>query len=218
MWRHCGWPFLLVFLIAGNTGCNIVGAIAVMTAPPQMQDAEVEIAQGRLGIFIEYARPSEENPVFTRAFRERLVEVFREQEVNTRIVPEREILELRQKNADFRRWSLPKVGRELNVEQLLYIRIERLNLHTSPANPLLEPVVEMRMKLIDPHVPGRGARLWPPAEEREGRLIRRARQIREASDPLVLDAEASKLGRDAAWLAAKPFYRYDLEEKDDWEP
>ncbi|MCK4341151.1 MAG: hypothetical protein KAY37_05435, partial [Phycisphaerae bacterium] len=155
------WGIVLVGLFFFLPGCNIIGAIAYMTAPPQMKDAEIELTTGRLVLFIEYANSSEENPVFTRAFRERLIEIFREQEVNDQIVPPEEILRLRQVKADFSRWSLQKIGRELDAEQVLYVRIERLRMQASADALLLTPEVRLQMKVIAPRASPREARLWP---------------------------------------------------------
>lgn len=209
---------LLLGLIAGSLGCNIVGATVLMMHPPVMQDAEVELTEGRLAIFIEYAQPRQENAVFTQTFYDRLVEILREQEVAAQVVPLQEVLRLRQKHPDFRQWSLQRVGRKLDADQILYVRVERLSLRSAPGQPLLEPVAELRMKLIDPRAIATPARLWPPRNEPEGRAIHRARQTREAADSVLLDAETVKLAKDAAWLAAKPFYKWDTEKKDPWEP
>lgn len=198
-------------------GCNIVGPALILTAPPQMKAAEVKVTDKRLALVIEYARPAEENPVFTGAFCQRLVEVFRDKRVNQSVVPQAELLRLRRDNVDFREWSLQKIGRALNAEQVLYVRIDRLRLCERQGGLLLAPEVRMHLKLIAPWERSENVRLWPPREEREGRLIQRGRPMQEAVDTVAVDEEAAKLGRDAAWLAAKPFYKYDLEEKDPWE-
>ncbi len=200
-------------------GCNIVGSAVYMLHPPVMNEREVELASGRLAIFVEYARAQDENPVFTRTFHERLTEILREYEINDRVIPAEEILRLRQANPDFQRWSVQRVGRELDAEQVLYVQIRELNLRSTPTNPLLEPVVHMRTMVIDPNVLPRAARLWPDrSKEMYGREVSRARQIREAADDILVDSETRKLAREAAWMVAKPLIPYDTEEKDPWEP
>lgn len=213
-------PMLMAIALVGPLlcGCNIVGPLLVLTAPPQIQPAEVELTKSRLALVIEYASAGEESPVFTEAFRQRLTEVLREKQINERVIPRAEVLALRRDHADYPKWSIQKVGQALNAEQVLYVRVERLALRAAPEDPVLAPEVRLRMKLIAPWQTGRAARLWPPSAEREGREIYRARPMREAGDAFVLDEELAKLGREAAWLAAKPFYKVDLEEKDSWEP
>lgn len=201
-----------------SMGCNIVGAAVVMLHPPLMQDAEIELTDGRLAIFVEYAQPRHENPVFTQTFYDRFAEILRERELEAEVVPLSDVFRMRQANPDFGQWSVQRIGRKLDADQVLYVRVERLSLRNQPGQPLLEPIAELRMKLIDPRAIATPARLWPPKGEPEGRVIHRARQTREAADTVLLDAETVKLARDTAWLAAKPFYRWDTEKKDPWEP
>jgi hypothetical protein len=76
----------------------------------------------------------------------------------------------------------------------------------------------MRLRLIDPHVSPDKAQAWPGPQERDGREVSRARQHREVPDAIGVDEEAAKLGKDAAYLVAAPFYDVDLEKKTPWEP
>jgi len=213
------WPHLfgLAAILSLVAGCNIIGALLYLTAPPQMQDAEIEVTKQRLAVIVDYAHPDEEHPVFTRAFRDRLVELLREKEVNDLVIPQSEVLRLKRDKPEFRTWSVQQIGRELHAEQVLYVFVEKLQMRDRADSPLLMPQVSLRMKLIAPWEKGENTRLWPPRAERKGREIKRGRPTREATDAMMLDSEASKLGRDAAWLAAKPFYKFDLEEKDPWE-
>lgn len=208
----------LCVLAALTGGCNIVGPVLYLTAPRQIRKAEFTLTEGRLAVLVEYARPADENPIFNRAFRDRLAELFREKKIAAQVVPEEELLRLRQMEPDFKRWSLQKIARAVNADQLLYVRIDQLRLQDRSDAPLLTPEVLLHLKVIDPgDAPGH-ARLWPPAEERAGREIRRGRQVRESSDAVLLDSESSKLGREAAFLAAMPFYDVDTEEPIPWEP
>jgi len=198
-------------------GCNIVGAFTYLLAPPQIQKAEFTLTRGRLAILIEPARPEDENPVFTQALYDKLVEIFREKKVNDQVVPLKDVQRLRQVNPDFDRWPMQRIAQALNAQQLLYIRVERLALRSAGQRPVLEPSVELRVKVIDASASPREARVWPKGEEL-GRTIQRGRPMREATDATAVDAEAAKLGKDAARLVARCFHDVDLEEKDEWEP
>lgn len=215
-WQRIGIGLAALGLALGVAGCNIVGAAVLMLHPPIMQEPEIELTKNRLVVLIEYARPSDAHPIFTQTFRDRLTEVFHDKKVNDKIVPVEEIQDLKNDHTDFAKWSLQRIARELDAEQLLYVRVERLSMSTTDGYPLLQPGVELRLKVVGRDAPVDHPRLWP--EEREGRLIQRARPTREAADTLVVDSEAEKLAKDAAWLAAKPFYKFDTEEKDPWEP
>lgn len=205
-------------LLPAVAGCNIVAAIAYFFGPPQIQWAEFRLTDGRLAVLVETARPEQDNPVFRQAFSDKLAEIFRDQRVKAQLVPQEEIFRLRQQDPDFSRWSVQKVGRRLNAKYVLYVRIEDLLLRESPGSPVLAPAVRMRLRLVDPHAPPDKAQLWPGPHERDGRQVARGRQHREATDAQAVDEEAAKLGKDAAYLVAAPFYDVDLEKKTPWEP
>lgn len=204
--------------LLGVPGCNIVSAAAYFLSPPRVQQAEFKLTEGRLAVLVEPARPEEDNPVFTQALCEKLAEIFRDHKVKAQLIPQDEVMKLRHQNRDFAKWSLQKVGRRLNAQQVLYIRIDRLQMRDEPTAPVLHAAVRMRLKVIDPAAPSETARLWPGSSEPEGRLTERARPVTETGDVVAEDAEATKLGRDAAWMVAMPFYDVDLEKKTPWEP
>jgi hypothetical protein len=208
----------LLGLLVCAAGCKYVSAFTYFFGPPQVQKAEYKLTDGRLAVLLEPAHPEENNPVFTQALCEKLAEIFREHNVKAQLVPQEDILRLRQQNPDFAKWSLQKTGQRLDAKQVLYARIERLQLREDPDAPIMQPLVRMRLKLIDPSAPADAARLWPPRDEREGREVERARPACELGDGMAQDIEAAKLGKDAAWLLAMPFYDVDLERKTPWEP
>lgn len=202
-----GAPLLMLL-----TGCKLVAAIGILGAPRQIQKAEYKLTNQRLAVLIETAVPGQDNPVFAQALHDKLVEIFREEDINQRIVPRREMLELRRDHPDFTRWSLQRIGRELNAQQVLYVRIEHLQIRAAPDHPLLEPRVRARLKVIAVNELGDQARLWPPAAERDGRAVEWQRQPREAESAMTVDTEAAKLAREFAWRVAEPFYDVDLED------
>lgn len=205
----------VIVLVAG---CNIVGALVVMLAPPQIQKAEFQLTRERLAVLIDMARPEEENVVFRQGLHDKLVEIFNENNVKTQIIPQEELQRLRQQNPDFKDWDIRKIGRRLNAKQVLWVRVDRLQLRETPGSPLLTPVAQLRLKVIGAEDAATGgARLWPGSSEPDGRTVQRARPAQEASSPMAIDAEARKLGKDAAWLVAMPFYDVDLEVKTPWE-
>ena len=206
------------FLLLGLSGCNLVAAVGILTAPPQIKKAEYRLAPGRLAVLIETARPEEDHPVFAQAFHDRLVDEFRQHKIRAQVVSRDEVQRARQENPDFARWSVQRVGRWLLADQVLYVRIESLQLYEAPGSPLLAPRVQMRVRVIGVNEPEETARLWPGPEEPGGRLMQRTRQPKEAIDSVLIDAEAAKLGREAAFLVAMPFRDVDLEQKPPWEP
>lgn len=210
-----------IVLLLGSpwlSGCNVVSAIAYFFGPPQIQRAEFKLTSGRLAVLVEMVRPEEDNPVFVQALHDKLAEIFRDRGIKAQLIPLEDIARLRQQSPDFGQWSLQKLGRRLNAQQVLYVRVERLQIREAPGSPVLVPVADLRLKLIDPNAPPEAARLWPGRQEHQGREVQRARPAREATDGVAIDSEAAKLGKDAAWLVAMPFYDVDLEQKTPWEP
>ncbi len=202
----------------GLVGCQPLGSLFLLFGPRRIQKAEYKLTPDRLAVFVETARRDEDNPIFTRALHEKLVEIFRERKVKTHVVPLEEIYRLRQENADFARWSVPRIGRAVSAQQVLYIRVDRLQLRDAPDSPLLSPAAKCHLKVfaVDEH--SEDPLLWPPATERDGREFSCERHSQEAADASIIDSEAAKLGKDLAQWIAQPFYDVDLEETTPKEP
>jgi hypothetical protein len=205
-------------LLSAVAGCNIVSAMAYFFGPQQIQKAEFKLTDGRLALFVDWTQPEQDNPVFTQALHDKLVEIFRDHNVKAQLIPQEEIYRLRQQDPDFIKWSIQKVGQRVNARQVLYVRVDDLQLREAPDSPVMLPAVRMRLRVVDPQAPKDKAQLWPTAQERRGREAARARQHREFTDPLAVDEETRKLGKDAAYIVAAPFYDVDLEQRTPWEP
>lgn len=205
-----------LLVLCTSTGCNILGPAAYYLGPRRIQKAEFKLTEGRLAVVIEAVRPEQDNPVFNQALFDKLAEIFREQKIESALVSHREVLELRQAHPDFEKWSLQRIGRELRAEQVLYLRIENLQLRETPDHPLVTPEISLCSKVVGVHAPTPHARLWP--EEAEGRAISCKRPSKEATDTEVVDTEAWKLAHDTAHLVSHPFFDVDLEERTPREP
>jgi hypothetical protein len=206
----------LLVLVCSAAGCNVLGPAAYYLGPPRIQKAEFKLTEGRLAVVIESTHPDQDNPVFNQALFDKLSEILRERKVKSEFVPHRQVLKLRQTHRDFAKWSLQHVGRELRAQQVLYLRIDTLQLRETPDHPVISPEVTLRSKVIDVCAPHAHARLWP--EEAEGRQITCTRPAAEAIDPRAIDTEAWKLAHDAAYLVAEPFIDVDLEDRPTTEP
>ncbi|MBK9127486.1 MAG: hypothetical protein IPM13_06760 [Phycisphaerales bacterium] len=218
-WPRAAATLGLAALALALAGCNIFGPLLFFLSPPQIDKAEYRFApKSRIAIFIEFAEPSQENPVFRKALHEKLEQIFQRRKVGGTVVPLDEVQRLRQRNPDFEGWGLQRVCRELKADALIYLQVENLNVRTTPQYPIIEPSASIRMKVISADEPSASARVWPGSAEREGRLVQRARAFREATSPVTVDAEARKLGVDLAYLCAMPFYDVDREEPVPWEP
>jgi hypothetical protein len=213
-----GWKLAAagLLVLCTSTGCNILGPAAYYLGPRRIQKAEFKLTEGRLAVVIEAVQPEQDSPVFNQALFDKLAEIFHKQKIKSELVPQGEVLALRRAHADFAKWSLQRIGRELRAEQVLYLRIENLQLRETPEHPLVTPEISLRSKVVGVHAPAPHARLWP--EEAEGRAIACKRPSKEATDTELIDSEAWKLAHDTAHLVSYPFFDVDLEERTPREP
>lgn len=209
-------PALLACLALA--GCRLMGATAYYLGPPHVQKAEYRLAPGRLAVLIEPVRAQDENPLFVQALHDALVREFREHASPTPIVPFSEVLTLRRDRPDSRHWSLQRVGRELDAVQVLYVQIDRLELGDWRTQPVVEPAVELRCRVIDTHAAPSAARAWPPEGESDGRRFVCTRPAEEVADAAAWDTLTMRLARDAARAIVEPFFDIDLEQRRAREP
>ena len=202
---------LLVLLLGGTSGCQLFATLAYLMGPTRYQEPLYEFQAERVAIFIDGIPGRPDHPEFRRQLHAELEEVLIENEAARSVVPYEENLGVRSTNPDFYRWSIQRVGRELGAGEVIYIRIESFQLREAPGHPVLAPEVEARVKVIATDARPNQARVWP--DERIGFLVKCNRQVKEARNMQVLDAEARKLGIDLARRIGRLFYKYDVEEK-----
>jgi uncharacterized protein YneF (UPF0154 family) len=203
---------VLLMLLALTAGCrSLIGAMGYYLHPRQIQKPEYEFpAKTRLAMLIDNARPAEENPMFNQALLERVVEMLRDGGAKAEVMPLQAINDLRRANPDFGQWSVQKIGRTLQADQVLHVKLDRLVIRESPDYPVLTPTVDLHMKLVAVNQPATTARLWPKAKE--GHAVHCTRQTADSSGADADDLEATKLGHDTAYYVAMPFIEVDLEE------
>lgn len=210
---------LLVLAPLTLCGCNLIGPLLVLTAPPQIAKTEFELTDGRLAIVIDTARVGQANPVFDLALHKRIVELFRDNKVPSQVVPYDEVVQLKQAHPDYRQWSVQKIGRTLDAAQVLYLRIEQLRLRSDPTDPVIQLSTKLRVKVIGVSAPATHARLWPDKDqEMDGREVAHSRPPREADSLDIIDAETTKLARETAYYVARFFHKYDKETNPPREP
>lgn len=215
--NRLGLALSMAALLIAGCGQQL-GAMFYFLSPQRMHKPEIELTKARLAILIEFADPSAENPVFARALHDIITDQFTERKLKAKVVPFDELSRLRSENADFSTWSVQRIGRRANAEQVLYVRIETFIIHEEPGHPLTEPKVDMTLKVIDARASAKegNVQLWPP--EPEGRRIALSRAPKEAGTSRQIDDEVKKLARQAGRIAARIFVEYDEEEELPREP
>lgn len=202
---------LLAAALFALTGCNIMGPLAYYLRPPDIQKAEYPLPpRARLALLVDPAQPNYENPVFNGGLHDELVSYFRKYKSTASITPPAEVMELRRSAVDFSKWSVQRIGRELNVDYVIYLHVVDFGMRDRPDDPIITPHVAMQMKLIAVDHPSTDARVWP--DDPEGKFIECARQVREAGDYEGVDTEIKKLGSEAAYYVMMPFFNVNLED------
>ena len=203
-------PALLIPLAL--TGCGMMRGFAYLFAPRQIQKPEFVPTEGRLAIVLDAARPRLANPVFEVNLHKKIVAYFRENGVKCQVVPYEDVMELQQATPNFQTWSIQKIGRRLGAAQVLYVRVEQLQLGDL-SDAVFTPSVELRVKVIGVQDPSVHARLWPRADEDpDGREVTHQRSPVEAESLEIIDSETAKLARETAYYVARFFHKYDLED------
>jgi hypothetical protein len=198
-------------LVAGLSGCATLRALAYYASPPQIQKPEFEFPPGsRVLVMLDPARPEYESPVFGRALYDKLVLIFREKKSTVELLSPRVVNDLRKSNPDLDSWSVQRIGQEAGAKYVLWIRVDRYQTRQAGDYPVLEPLADLRTKVIAVDHPATDARVWPT--EKDGRKISCTRPVQEASDASSEDVAAKKLARDTAWYVAFPFFEQNLEE------
>lgn len=204
---------LMTIAATSLTGCVGFRYLAYMFSPRQKQKAEFTFpGDAQVLVMIEAMRPEYENPVFNRALFDRTAELFKEKKSTATLISPLKVISLRREHEDFAKWSLQRVGRELNATHVLWIKVDKLQIQPSPDTPVLEPVVDLRMKVIAVDHPETEARVWPDEKEKEGRPIHVQRQADVGSEAHNVDTATVKLARDTAQFVHAPFFEIDLEE------
>lgn len=203
--------FLVAGLLGCMTGCAAIRAMFYYLSPPHIQKAQYRLTEGRLAIVIDYARPDDEHPVFSRRLHDGISARFAEHKVKSQVIPFDEMLALRQMNRDYGSWTIQRIGREAEADEVLYVRVSRLQFLEEPGHPVVSASVSLSVKVIGTQQDEAHARLWP-TEEREGKPVSCGRPSVEAGRDTI-DVEAAKLATDTSYLVAGFFHDVDLEEK-----
>ncbi len=213
--RRVGNLTICLATLVSLTGCGQqIGALLYISgAYKETTPTQVEMEPGsQLAMLVDYANPDQVNPIFARTLQSRFERLLTEQKVDVRVVPFGDVVRARSREADFDKWPISRVGRQMNADYVMYVRVTSLRLQRTPDVPLLEPSVSARMKVIAVDAPDSSARLWPEGEK-DGKLFEVNRAAREFSHPDEVDHEATRLARELAWHLSRPFHKHDPEDK-----
>lgn len=198
-----------IALLTLLSGCQEAGMVGYLLSPRQIEEPQYVLTTNRVALLIDPPPRGEMHPLFARALHQKTISLFKELEVETKVVPYTETLRLQQ-DPSYYNWTIQRIGKELRTSEVIHLQLTNFMLRESEDHPVLSPVVEMRVKVIDTDAKPSEARLWPSDIEGYGLEVKR--QPREAGSMRDIDREAQKLGRDTAQHVARLFAEWDREE------
>ncbi len=147
---------LMLTLLAGLAGCEVLGAAAETVAPSKTK--AVYKPQNRVTlILVDDPANRLGNANLTDQIASVVEHELKQNEVITEFVPMRELHLLQQaRGKAFDTMSLQDIGRALGAEQVLHVHIEQIDVDTGPG--VVQPEAWVRLKFLDVAT---GRRLFP---------------------------------------------------------
>lgn len=207
--RRTQLNILVLSLVMLSLGCREVGMMGYLLSPRQIQKPHYVLTEERVALVIDPPATSELHPLFSRALHRKMLSLFKELEVKTKLVPFDQTLRVQQE-PEYRNWTVQRIGQKLRAKEVIYVQMTEFAMRESRDHPILSPSAKMRVKVIDTDADPAEARRWPDGIE--GYLIEITRRPSEFGSMRDLDREAEKLGRDTAQYIARLFAEWDQEE------
>jgi len=203
--RRAAHVALLAAVIAiGLAGCTVGGFIAANVLPETI-DALYEPTNRKTVIVVDDPDKLLPSVPLMGVTAARVEATLKEQEVITEFVPSNQVDALRFANAEFETWPIDRIGREVGAEQVIYIRIERFAIITTPDTT--QPTATYRVRVVESKT---GQRLFPVDTKAGVRKttqmnFRSVRGATRGNLSLLERRLADRLGLDAA----KMFYDHE---------
>lgn len=135
---------------------------------------------------------------------------LKENDVISQVVPHTLVADLRAREADFGRWPIDRVGKNVGAKQVIYVLIEGYDMLETDTSAIYRPTAAVRVKIIDVAT---GRRLFPQSDSL-GYPVTVQKYYRDAHDVGVGDNAimarqlADRVGEDIALL----FYEHKQRE------
>ncbi|QNN21715.1 hypothetical protein HED60_05340 [Planctomycetales bacterium ZRK34] len=135
---------------------------------------------------------------------------LKENDVISQVVPHTLVADLRAREADFGRWPIDHVGKNVGAKQVIYVLIEGYDMLETDTSAIYRPTAAVRVKIIDVAT---GRRLFPQSDSL-GYPVTVQKYYRDAHDVGVGDNAimarqlADRVGEDIALL----FYEHKQRE------
>lgn len=213
--RRAGVAVALVMLLIAGCGQQ-AGALIYFLGlyPRQKVQAEYQLTPGRLAVLIDDDADQISYSEVYKQFTEGLADELRENKQKTKVIPYEQLKELQQRDPTFDQIAADRVGKMLEADQVLWIKVDRFDTGGIGASDVSQAAAfSISLRLLTTGAKTRDeVQLWP--ETREPRAVTSALSmsaVQQQNDPRVI---AEMLTEQLAVDVAKLFYEYELEGPD----
>lgn len=180
--------------------------------PHQKVAPEYRLTPGRLAVLIDDDADQVTSPDVYNRFTEKFAEELLDNEVVTKVIPYAQLKELQQREPSFDQIAADRVGKLLEADQVLWIKVDRFDTGNIGASDVSETAVfSVNLRLLTTRAKSHDeVQLWP--ETREPRTVTAAlpmSRVQFKNDPRII---AETLTDDLAVNVAQLFYEREIDE------
>lgn len=203
--RRAAWRFGLLVLLAGLSGCGIIGSlytIAVDPLVPKTPDPAEYLFDGhKVLVWVEDVSFEEKNPLLRRALTQRILEEMRARELAVELIDYPAISQYRQTHLDHGSRAAARIGRDLGADQVIDITVASFRLKHEAGAGYYRTSLSGSYRVIDA---AEGQRVWPEAEAQ--RPLSFTGQLTEGKGQAFEDRLVRQLCDEVATAIVYPFY------------
>ncbi len=195
-------------LLAGAflSGCQGVFVLAEKLFPKQTVPAKFKLPKKKIVlVFPDDLQNPVSYPPIKRRFARKLNELLRQERLAGETIAYEKLVELQAAEPKFNLMSIPKIGRKLGAELIVYLSIEEFTLKDNPVDTLWRGRFAGRAKVVDV-VEGR---IWP--DESAGYPVSVTTPLAESSSEAFGEELAKLLAENLAVEVARLFHSHKVE-------
>lgn len=158
----------LFMMVATTSGCHDMAVLWANMQGGDTVDAEYTLAKGPLLVLVDDRRGLVSEPRAIRELHETIADNFIRFDVNSRVIPYREVQRFQQNEPKYDKMSVREIGEKLGADQVIYVDVEKFTLFSEPGAPLFKGQFAVRVKVLTTERKAE-VRLWP--QQGKGKLV-----------------------------------------------
>lgn len=194
------------------SGCQTAGFFANVIGGGEKIDALYEPADRPLVVMVDDSAQNPKLPSRDLALRiaDRVSRDFEQQEIVQQVVDCTLVADLAAREADFAKWPIDRIGKQVGAEQVLYIVVDAFRLTEDDA--IFRPFVQVRVKIIDATT---GERLFPGDDSGVTVVAQLNYSAMDGANATTHRILSERLAEQLADEISKLFYRHKAPEPGD---